>query len=560
MKHALKIILPIILILALIIGACCFFLIARRDLTESIFVYWGEHFYEAGRYSRAVSFYKAAMHFAPKDADLAIRLADAYKKSGNYTKAEYTLVSAITQIPDSVQLYVALSKTYVEQDKLLDAETMLGRITNDAVRTQIDALRPAAPVIEPESGNYSEYIDVTVTGASGTVYAVCNSDFPASEQDVYTGPISLEAGESKIVALSVAENGLVSDAVYAGYTVGNVVEEVKLADAGMDAYVRELLGKTAGSAIMSDELWAVEELDLPDTVASLEDLPYFTGLHSLSLHHGTGLDLSVLSQLPTLRALDLSGCTLSTAAMNTIVTLSELTSLNLSGCAVAEIDALIGLQKLETLDLSNNTVSDLTALSALLALRELNLTNNPITSLSNLKNCTELETLYAGQCAITRIAGLADHTKLKTLVLSGNKITDISALAGCTAIETLDLSGNSISDISVVSGFKKLVDLNVSSNQITDLPQFDADTPLWHVDISHNQIESLAGLEGNLAVNFINADYNRVKSVAKLESCIMLVRMNLWDNPVDADEVKQLQDIGILINYNPNYVEPETES
>lgn len=560
MKHALKIILPIILILALIIGACCFFLIARRDLTESIFVYWGEHFYEAGRYSRAVSFYKAAMHFAPKDADLAICLADAYKKSGNYTKAEYTLVSAITQIPDSVQLYVALSKTYVEQDKLLDAETMLGRITNDAVRTQIDALRPAAPVIEPESGNYSEYIDVTVTGASGTVYAVCNSDFPASEQDVYTGPISLEAGESKIVALSVAENGLVSDAVYAGYTVGNVVEEVKLADAGMDAYVRELLGKTAGSAIMSDELWAVEELDLPDTVASLEDLPYFTGLHSLSLHHGTGLDLSVLSQLPTLRKLDLSGCTLSTAAMNTIVTLSELTSLNLSGCAVAEIDALIGLQKLETLDLSNNTVSDLTALSALLALRELNLTNNPITSLSNLKNCTELETLYAGQCAITRIAGLADHTKLKTLVLSGNKITDISALASCTAIETLDLSGNSISDISVVSNFKKLVDLNVSSNQITDLPQFDADTPLWHVDISHNQIESLAGLDGNLAVNFINADYNRVKSVAKLESCIMLVRMNLWDNPVDADEVKQLQDIGILINYNPNYVEPETES
>ena len=547
MKHTLKIILPIILILAIVIGACWFFLIARRDVTESIFVYWGEHFYEAGRYSRAVAFYKAAMRFAPKDAELAIRLADAYKKSGNYTKAEYTLVSAITQIPDSVSLYVALSGTYVEQDKLLDAETMLSRITNDAVRTQIDALRPAAPVIEPESGNYSEYIDVTVTGSSGTVYAVCNSDFPASAQDVYTGPISLEAGESKIVALSVAENGLVSDAVYAGYTVGNVVEEVKLADAGMDAYVRELLGKTAGSAIMSDELWAVEALDLPDTVASLEDLPYFTGLHSLSLHHGTGLDLSVLSQLPT-------------AAMNTIVTLSELTSLNLSGCAVAEIDALISLQKLETLDLSNNTVSDLTALSGLLALRELNLTNNPVTSLNNLKNCTELETLYAGQCAITRIAGLADHTKLKTLVLPGNQITDISALAGCTALETLDLSGNSISDISVVSGFKQLVDLNVSSNQITELPQFDADTPLWHVDISHNQIESLAGLEGNLAVNFIDADYNRIKSISKLESCIMLVRMNLWDNPVNADEVKQLQDIGILINYNPKYVEPETES
>ena len=43
MKHTLKIILPIILILAIVIGACWFFLIARRDVTESIFVYWGEH-------------------------------------------------------------------------------------------------------------------------------------------------------------------------------------------------------------------------------------------------------------------------------------------------------------------------------------------------------------------------------------------------------------------------------------------------------------------------------------------------------------------------------------
>ena len=559
MKHALKIIIPIVLIVALIVGACCFFLIARRDLTESVFAYWGEHFYAAGRYSRAVAFYKLAMHFAPEDAQLAIRLADAYQKSGNYTKAEYTLVSAITQIPDSVELYVALSKTYVEQDKLLDAETMLGRITNDSVKAQVDALRPAAPVIEPESGSYSEYIDVTVSGADGTVYAVCNSDFPASEKDLYTGSIALSAGESKIVALSVADNGLVSDAVYAGYTIGNVVEEVKLADAGLDAYVRELLGKTAGSTMMSDELWAVETLELPDTVASLEDLSYFSGLRTLSLHHGTGLDLSVLSQLPTLRALDLSGCTLSTAAMNTIVTLPELTSLNLSGCAVAEIDALISLQKLETLDLSNNTISDLTALSALQALKELNLSNNPITSLSNLKNCAELETLYAGQCSITKIAGLAGHTKLKVLDLSDNQLTDISALADCTAIETLDLSGNSITDISIVSGFKKLVDIDVSENRIAALPQFDADTPLWHVDVSNNQLESLDALAGNLAVNFINADYNKIKSIAKLESCIMLVKMNLWDNPVNADEVKQLQDIGIIVNYNPNYEEAETD-
>ena len=558
MKHALKVILPIVLILALLIGACCFFLIARRDLTETIFTYWGNHFYNAGRYGRAVTFYRLAMRFAPQDATLAIWLSNAYKMSGNYTKAEYTLVNAITQIPDSADLYIALSKTYVEQGKLLDAETMLDRITNTAVKAQIDAMRPAAPVIAPESGNYNEYIDVTITGTDGAVYAVLNSDFPSSEQDLYTGPISLEAGESKIVAVSVAENGLVSDAAYAGYTVGSVVEAVTLADAGMDAYVRELLGKSAAADLMSDELWAIEELDLPDTVQSLDDLSYFSGLRSLSLHHGAAMDLSVLSRLPTLRTLDLSGCTLSSAALDAIVSLSELTSLNLSGCAVADINALIGLQKLEFLDLSNNTISDLTALSALQALKELHLTNNPITSLANLKNCTELEVLYAEQCSISKIAGLADHTKLRELYLAHNQISDVSVLSSCRALEKLDLGNNAVADISVAAELPALVDLYVGNNKLTALPVFAAETPLWHVDISHNEISDLSGLNGNLSINFIYADYNKITSIASLESCSMLVQIDLWDNPVNADDVKKLQDVGILVNYTPSYKEADT--
>ena len=151
MKYILKIFLIVLLVVAIIGAACWFFLVQRPDLTMSVFAYWGDHFYDAGRYNRAVSLYETACRLDPQNANLPVRLAQAYINSGNYTKAEYTLVSAITNNPESVQLYVALSKTYIAQDKILDAEQMLDRITSSDVKAQIDALRPRAPVLSPPS-------------------------------------------------------------------------------------------------------------------------------------------------------------------------------------------------------------------------------------------------------------------------------------------------------------------------------------------------------------------------------------------------------------------------
>ena len=125
MKYILKIFLIVLLVVAIIGAACWFFLVQRPDLTMSVFAHWGDYFYDAGRYNRAVSLYETACKLSPENANLPVRLAQAYINSGNYTKAEYTLVSAITNNPESVQLYVALSKTYIEQDKILDAEQML---------------------------------------------------------------------------------------------------------------------------------------------------------------------------------------------------------------------------------------------------------------------------------------------------------------------------------------------------------------------------------------------------------------------------------------------------
>ena len=555
MKYILKIFLIVLLVVAIIGAACWFFLVQRPDLTMSVFAHWGDYFYDVGRYNRAVSLYETACKLSPENANLPVRLAQAYINSGNYTKAEYTLVSAITNNPESVQLYVALSKTYIEQDKILDAEQMLDRITSADVKAQIDALRPNAPVLSPESGYYSEYIDVAVTATGGTAYLAVNQDYPSIETDAYEAPVTLEAGDSKVVVVTVAENGLVSDAVYGGYTIGSVVEEVTLSDSALDSYVRELLGKTASDTIMSDELWELEELTLPEGVQDISDLTRFAGLTSLTIQNATGLDLSVLPQLTTLQTLDLSGTTLPTSTLDAIGTLPELKKLVLQSCAVTAINPLVGLSNLEYLDLTNNSVSDLTAITALEHLKDLYLTNNPVKSITYLNSCLELERLHIENCGVSRLSSLAGNTSLQELYASNNEISDISVLSDCVSLSVLDISDNQVKDVSVIANLPELTYFLASHNQIESLPAFDmANYKLVRINVNNNQLTDLSPLKGLPALNYIFADYNQISDISGLEDCPLLTQLNLFDNPVNEEQVKALQEIGRIVNYTPGYV------
>lgn len=555
MKYILKIFLIVLLVVAIIGAACWFFLVQRPDLTMSVFAHWGDYFYDAGRYNRAVSLYETACKLSPNNANLPVRLAQAYINSGNYTKAEYTLVSAITNNPESVQLYVALSKTYIEQDKILDAEQMLDRITSADVKAQIDALRPNAPVLSPESGYYSEYIDVAVTATGGTAYLAVNQDYPSIETDAYEAPVTLEAGDSKVVVVTVAENGLVSDAVYGGYTIGSVVEEVTLSDSALDSYVRELLGKSASDTIMSDELWEIEELTLPEGVQDISDLTRFAGLKTLTIQNATGLDLSVLPQLTTLQSLDLSGTTLPTSTLDAIGTLPELKKLVLQSCAVTAINPLVGLSNLEYLDLTNNSVTDLTAITALEHLKDLYLTNNPVKSITYLNSCLDLERLHIENCGVSRLSSLAGNTSLQELYASNNEISDISVLSDCVSLSVLDISDNQVKDVSVIANLPELTYFLASHNQIESLPAFDtANCKLVRINVNNNQLTDLSPLKGLPALNYIFADYNQISDISGLEDCPLLTQLNLFDNPVNEAQVKALQEIGRIVNYTPGYV------
>ena len=560
MKRVLKIVIPLVVVLALLGTAAWFFLSFRADLTAGFLRGQAAKMVERERYSRAVTYYNWAWQLDPENQEIPLALAEAYAGSGNYTKAEYTLVRAISARPQDVDLYVALCQVYVAQDKLLDAVQMLDRTSDAEVKAALDELRPAAPVLSPENGYYTEYIEVTADGGGNAVYLSIDGDYPSMEDDAYTGPVTLPGGETMVMAVAVDENQMVSQAVQNGYTIGGVVEPVTLNDPAIDAAVREQLGMTAGETLMTDDLWSIAELTLPDTVADLADLSHFTGLTTLTIQSVSGLDFSVLSQLTSLQTLDLSGCTISTGSLDAIAGLTGLRVLRLNNCALTDINALSQLTALTELQLANNSLTDIGVTSLMLDLETVTLTNNPVTSIAGLSACTKLKSLDISGCSVTSIASLSGKTALETLLAGNNQIADLSPLEGCTALAVLEVPYNLVSDISVLAQLPALTRFVGNNNQITAVPDFDEETSkLQYIQLDYNEVADLAGLQGINSLNYVYADYNQVETILPLKNNINLIQINVWDNPIPEEEVKSLQENSIIVNYNPNYEPPEED-
>lgn len=559
MKRILKIVIPLVLIVLILSAAVWLFIFHRPDLTNDFLISQARTMADRGRYSRAIRYYTWATALEPQRDDTYIELSETYAKSGNYTKAEYTLVKAISNQPDMTELYAALCRTYVEQGKLLDAAQMMERTSDPVVKAELDAMRPSAPVIEPEGGYYTEYIDVTVSADTDNIFVTTTGEYPSSDQDLYAAPITLSGGETTVLAIAVNEDGLVSQVVRNGYTIGGVVEAVTFADPAIDQTIREQLSLSSDAEIMTDLLWSITNLSLPDTTRNLSDLSYFTGLRSLVINGISGLDFTVLSQIPSLQELDLSGCTISSNALQSIGSLTELKKLRLDSCALTDISAFSQLVKLEELCLSNNSLEDIGALSLMPLLQSVELSNNPLTSIAALSACDKLKYLDISSCSVSSLGSLSEKKQLETLLASNNQIRILDELSSCSKLSVLEVNSNFIKDIAVLTELPSLVRFEANHNEISTLPAFDKDTCLLvYFGVNYNQIEDVTGLSGINTLNYLNIDYNKVSDLLPIAENSTLIKVNAWDNPITPESVEALSQYEIILNYNPNFNEPES--
>lgn len=567
--HVLKRLIIWLLVLLILGGAAWYFLVYNPFPAAHFFAQWGKRAVQEGNTDWALQCYNWSLKLDEKNQDVSMALTGVYKGLGNYTKAEYTLVNAISNGGDS-QVYLELCRTYVEQDKLLDAVSLLDHIADPNVASELNAQRPAAPTITTEEGEYNHYMDVALIGQGGTMYYATGEEYP-STGNVYETPISLVLGENTVSALIVGENGLVSPLSRFYYTIGGVVESVTLQDKALDSHVRELLGRGNTYQLTTVDLWNIDELTLPGEVTDLSQLGYFTGLTSLTILDRPGLDISFLAQMPKLSSLNLSGCTLDPEQLHYIGELACLERLSISGCNLSTLAGLRGTTKLTYVDASVNSISDLIPLMGNAGLKELylqhnaitgfdalahmkdltilNLSNNTLQSFAPIATCLSLQEVDVSSNALATLVDIGNLTSLKKLNASHNGMTSCQDITGCTSLTELNLSNNALTAMDELALLPALSVLDVSYNDIVVVADFPDDAPLSVFNGCHNFFVDVLGL-GNLnMLNYVYLDYNNISDISILATCRNLIQVNVFKTNVS--DVTALEGMDIIISYNP---------
>ena len=577
MKKFFKILIPIVLVIAIILCVGWYLFIYDKEFTRDMLLQGARYFESQGNHSLSGWFYDQAYEQADDNDAVAIELAMQHKNAGNYTKAEYTLSKAIAD-GGGVDLYVALCKLYVEQDKLLDASKLLDAVlgeesaVEDSVKQTLASMRPAAPTTTLTPGFYSQYLTVPVSADSGTLYVNNRAEFPSIHDTPYSEPIELVDGENTIYAVSVGENGMVSSLSIFGYTIGGVVQEVEFADKAVEAALRNQLEVSESDVIYTNDLWDLTFFTVPEGAKDLSDLQHLIFLEELAMTNVPSDQLPIIASLSNLTYLQISDTSVSSADLRTIGALHKLESLTLSNCELATTAGLEQLKNLTYLDLSNNTIrnidalmsmtelqelymahnalTDLTSLTGLKKLTKLDVSYNSIKSLLPLYNVTGLQELNISNNQILEVANVDKLSALKKLDVSNNQLVDISATAACTTLEELNVSNNQLTNVTMLSSLVNLTSLNFSYNQITEIPAFPKDCAMVTIDGSHNLLATLAPLEGLKNLNNVYMDYNaEISLIDALTECPNLIVVNVYGTKVA--EVSKLLDMSIVVNYDP---------
>lgn len=165
----------------------------------------------------------------------------------------------------------------------------------------------------------------------------------------------------------------------------------------------------------------------------------FLDLNNQNVTNETLKDIIKLSELAELRIWDTK-----VTDISLLSELPNLTILYLSGDDIEDIRPLAHMTGLNELYLFGTGISDISPLSALSELKIVDLGGNDIVNISPLAYCTNLETLYLHNEVINDLSPLENLPKLRSLSITYSEIGSITPLGYLTDLTYLNLEGTAV--------------------------------------------------------------------------------------------------------------------
>lgn len=273
--------------------------------------------------------------------------------------------------------------------------------------------------------------------------------------------------------------------------------EITFADPGLEAAVRETIGKEEGTLVQKDV----------DTVQVID---------------------ASNRQIESLEGID---------------HLMELKELNLENNFVKSVTPLKSTTKLESLNLRNNEITSLEAIDfediLYLNIRKLSLRHNVKRDEDGLGT------------RLSDISLLRQMAPLRKLDLRDNHIDDLSPLSDLRRLTELDIRENKFDTIEPLETLTRLKELNLRENEIDSLEPIKYLTRLTYLNIhSNTQLESLEPIKNLVNLEtLIMRNVSIEKDAEILKNLTNLQRFNAIDTGIeniDPEIIKELQEKGAL--------------
>lgn len=508
-----------------------------------------------GEYAAAIEDFNTALSFNKKNQELYILLAEAYTRAEDYETAGKIIDDAIenkiqTDKNGLENLYMMRVKVLSAEGNLAKAVSYLESIPDQYILKKIQSVRPDDLKYTPTQGSYEKSLKMEIEVSEGeTVYYTTDGSYPTKFSNTYVLPINIQNGTTKITAISVAQNGLVSPTLNVTYKVTNDFEAVEFDDKKVEKMVRNALNKPTGP-VRVKELESITELTndgVSGSIKTLSDLERMPALVSLDINgEKEMLSISHLSGHSQLKSLVLTGCALTSDDLNSIAGLSSLETLDLSNNNITSVTVLSNLTSLKHVVLAKNNIADISQLTSGEFIEVIDASENRLTAIPDYKYCESLVSLAVAKNNISDLSSIHQYKNLTSLDISKNAVTNAKNIAKLTNLETLNVSGNNITNFEFLSSLKNLHALDVSATSFMSVSSLSG-LPLINLSATDTPLSSLSGISAVSTLTSIRIANSSVNDISPLAALTNLDYLDISNCKIkDVSPLKDLQNLYTL--------------